>query len=61
MTGKKRKKKIREVHGNMEDKEEGIGEARKISEPGRARLHLLSEHHRRKKISTAIGRQRLVA
>jgi len=59
--GKKRKKKIREVHGNMEDKEVSTGETRKISEPDRARLHRLSEHQKRKKISTAIGRQRLVA
>jgi len=49
------------MYGNEEDKEVSMGGARRISESDRERLHRLSERQRRKKISTAIGRQRLVA
>ncbi len=49
------------MNGNVEDNEENVGGVRKISESDREHLHRLSEHQRRKKISTAIGKHRLVA
>ena len=51
--------------GNTGDEEESIRgvkrENSKTADPDRERLHRLSEHQKRKKISTSISRQRLVA
>jgi len=46
---------------NTEDKEGSIGEVKRMSESDRERLHRLSEHQKRKKITMGIGKRRLVA
>ena len=47
--------------GNAEDKEESVRSVKKMSESDMERLHRLSEHQKRKKITIGIGKRRLVA